>query len=54
MAEMTFVKSYRQKGDKIDCLYLLSKGESLRNKKGRKFNIYANGELKVAIYTPDD
>lgn len=27
--------------------------KSLRNKKGRKFNIYANGELKVAIYTPD-
>lgn len=28
--------------------------KALRNKKGQKFNIYVNGELKVAIYTPDD
>jgi hypothetical protein len=28
--------------------------KALRKKKGQKFNIYANGELKVAIYTPDD
>lgn len=28
--------------------------KALRKKKGQKFNVYANGELKVAIYTPDD